>query len=146
MLSNKAIKLLAKSLAPEVAAGIFESEQWVTFCHEVIPDLITEIAGEMHLNQHQQAGASAAALPGISSPAPTWAARPGLFFIMSAACLSMSGFMPDGRPAGKPAAGNDEEGCAAVAVAAVLLLAAVLVLRASACLAGCDAGRRSSLR
>jgi hypothetical protein len=47
MLSNKAIKLLAKSLAPEVAAGIFESEQWVTFCHEVIPDLITEIAGEM---------------------------------------------------------------------------------------------------
>jgi hypothetical protein len=47
MLNNKAIKLLAKSLAPEVAAGIFESEQWVTFCHEVIPDLITEIAGEM---------------------------------------------------------------------------------------------------
>ena len=47
MLSNKAIKLLAKSLAPEVAAGIFESEQWVTFCHEVIPGLITETAGEM---------------------------------------------------------------------------------------------------
>ncbi len=47
MLNDKAIKLLAKSLAPEVAAGIFESEQWVTFCHEVIPDLITEVAGEM---------------------------------------------------------------------------------------------------
>jgi len=47
MLNDKAIRMLAKSLAPEVAAGIFESEQWVTFCHEVIPDLITEIAGEM---------------------------------------------------------------------------------------------------
>ena len=47
MLNDKAIRMLAKSLAPEVAAGIFESEQWVTFCHEVIPALITEVAGEM---------------------------------------------------------------------------------------------------
>ena len=47
MLSNKAINLLAKSLAPDVANEIFESEAWVTLCHEVVPAAVTKLIGEV---------------------------------------------------------------------------------------------------
>jgi hypothetical protein len=47
MLSNKAINRLAKSLAPEVADAIFMSEAWTTLCHEVVPDAVNKLIGEV---------------------------------------------------------------------------------------------------
>ena len=47
MLSNKAYKLLAKTLAPKIAGELFASEAWVDFLHENVPALIEKELGEM---------------------------------------------------------------------------------------------------
>jgi hypothetical protein len=47
MLSDKAIKLLADTLAPKVVERIYQSEEFITFLHEQIPAAIDAEAGEM---------------------------------------------------------------------------------------------------
>lgn len=47
MLSNKAIALLANTLAPKVVERIYQSEEFITFLHEQIPAAIDAEAGEM---------------------------------------------------------------------------------------------------
>jgi hypothetical protein len=47
MLSNKAITLLANTLAPKVIERIYQSEEFITFLHEQIPTAIDAEAGEM---------------------------------------------------------------------------------------------------
>ena len=47
MLTNKAINLLAKQLAPAVADEIFCSDDWIQLCHTLIPALVTEKLGEV---------------------------------------------------------------------------------------------------
>ena len=46
-LSNKAVNVLAKVVASDVADDILMSEEWVTLCHELVPALITEKLGEV---------------------------------------------------------------------------------------------------
>ena len=46
-LSNKAIKKLAEAITPNVVNYIFESEQWTTFCHDIVPEAIDAELGEM---------------------------------------------------------------------------------------------------
>lgn len=47
MLSNKAIKILADKIAPEVIDELAMSEAFVEFLHEHIPALIDKKLGEM---------------------------------------------------------------------------------------------------
>ncbi len=47
MLSNKAINILAEKIAPNVVNHIFESEQWVTLLHDLVPDAVTHELGEI---------------------------------------------------------------------------------------------------
>ena len=47
MLSTKAITLLANTLAPKVIERIYQSEEFITFLHEQIPQAIDAEAGEM---------------------------------------------------------------------------------------------------
>ena len=47
MLSNQTVQRLADSLANEVAAGIFESEEWVTLLHDLVPDIISSKLGSV---------------------------------------------------------------------------------------------------
>jgi hypothetical protein len=46
MLSDKAIKILADNIAPEVIERLQSDEQFIECLHEVIPTLITDIVGE----------------------------------------------------------------------------------------------------
>jgi hypothetical protein len=46
-LSNKAVRTLAEAITPKVIDYIFESEQWTTFCHEIVPEAIDKELGEM---------------------------------------------------------------------------------------------------
>jgi hypothetical protein len=47
MLSNKAIKTLAEAITPKVIDYIFESEKWVDFCQDIVPEAIDKELGEM---------------------------------------------------------------------------------------------------
>ena len=47
MLSDKTIKLLADTLAPKVIERIYQSDDFITFLHEQIPQAIDAEAGEM---------------------------------------------------------------------------------------------------
>jgi hypothetical protein len=47
MLSNKALNLLAAAIAPKVVEHIFESDEWVTLCHEVVPGGVIKEIGEV---------------------------------------------------------------------------------------------------
>jgi hypothetical protein len=46
MLSDKAVKILADKIAPEVIAEIAMSDAFIEFLHEQIPTLIDEKLGE----------------------------------------------------------------------------------------------------
>ena len=47
MLSTKAITLLANTLAPKVIERIYQSEEFITFLHEQIPQAIDAELGEV---------------------------------------------------------------------------------------------------
>jgi hypothetical protein len=47
MLSNKAITLLADTLAPKVIERIYQSEEFIEFLHTMVPAAIDAEAGEM---------------------------------------------------------------------------------------------------
>lgn len=47
MLSNKAIRTLAEAITPKVIDYIQQSEEWVTFCHDIVPAAIDVELGEM---------------------------------------------------------------------------------------------------
>ena len=47
MLSDKAISTLAEAITPKVIDYIYSSEQWVTFCHETVPEAIDAELGKM---------------------------------------------------------------------------------------------------
>jgi hypothetical protein len=46
-LSTKAIRTLAEAITPRVIDYIFSSEQWTTFCHDIVPEAIDAELGEM---------------------------------------------------------------------------------------------------
>lgn len=46
MLNQKTMTLLANTLAPKVAGQLFQSEEFITFLHEIIPALIDAELGE----------------------------------------------------------------------------------------------------
>lgn len=52
MLSDKAIKILADKIAPEVIEEIALSEEFITFLHEQIPALVDKKLGEMDEDLH----------------------------------------------------------------------------------------------
>lgn len=46
MLSNKAVKILADKIAPEVIEELAMSEEFITFLHEEVPALIEKQLGD----------------------------------------------------------------------------------------------------
>jgi hypothetical protein len=46
-LSNNTIQKLSDALTPEVVSYIMEDERWVDFLHEIIPDAIHDILGDV---------------------------------------------------------------------------------------------------
>lgn len=46
-LSNKTVNQLADALTSEVVAYIFESESWVEFMHEIVPDAVHDKLGNI---------------------------------------------------------------------------------------------------
>jgi hypothetical protein len=51
-LSNKTLQLLAKSLAPTIAEKIMQSDEFVEFLHNVLPDLVDAELGECEEDLH----------------------------------------------------------------------------------------------
>jgi hypothetical protein len=52
MLSNKALNILAEKIAPKVVDAIFESEEWITLCHDLVPDVVTRELGDLDDDLH----------------------------------------------------------------------------------------------
>ncbi len=51
-LSNKALNILAEKIAPKVVDAIFESEEWTTLCHDLVPDVVTRELGNLDDDLH----------------------------------------------------------------------------------------------
>jgi hypothetical protein len=51
-LSNKTLQLLAKTLAPTIAEKIMQSDEFVEFLHNVLPDLVNAELGECEDDLH----------------------------------------------------------------------------------------------
>ena len=51
-LSNKTLRLLAKTLAPTIAEKIMQSDEFVEFLHNVLPDLVNAELGECEDDLH----------------------------------------------------------------------------------------------
>lgn len=52
MLSNKALNILAEKIAPKVVDAILESEEWITLCHDLVPDAVTRELGDLDDDLH----------------------------------------------------------------------------------------------
>lgn len=46
-LSNKTVQQLAAALVPEVVAYIFESDEWIQFMHDMVPDAVQDKVGDI---------------------------------------------------------------------------------------------------
>jgi hypothetical protein len=51
-LSTKTLQLLAKTLAPTIAEKIMQSDEFVEFLHNVLPDLVDAELGECEEDLH----------------------------------------------------------------------------------------------
>jgi hypothetical protein len=46
-LSNQTVQKLSDVLTPEVVSYIMEDERWVDFMHEIVPDAIQDVLGDV---------------------------------------------------------------------------------------------------